>query len=103
MQKCPRFDACSAPICPMDGAKYLRNHLKGEPICFYIRQYVKNEPPKDEIESRIYENIQKHWNLILEIGKADFRKKIKRASQQPSKRDTKNLKNNGVLTEIKTK
>ena len=38
---CPRFDRCSANICPLDADWGLRQHLKGERICFYLTELVK--------------------------------------------------------------
>lgn len=41
MQACPKFDGCSAPICPLDADWPRRIHRKGEPVCFYLLEYVK--------------------------------------------------------------
>ncbi len=41
MTDCPKFDRCSAPICPLDADWAARVHLKGERICFYVLEYVK--------------------------------------------------------------
>ena len=38
---CPKFDKCSVPICPLDCDFHERTHLKGEPICRYLHEYVK--------------------------------------------------------------
>jgi len=38
---CPKYEKCSANICPLDRDWKLRSHLKGEPTCFYLREYVK--------------------------------------------------------------
>jgi len=38
---CPKYKKCSANICPLDHDWQLRTHLKGEPVCFYLREYVK--------------------------------------------------------------
>ena len=39
---CPRFDRCSAPICPLDNEWRERHHLKGEPVCYFMRLHAKN-------------------------------------------------------------
>jgi len=36
---CPKFDKCNAPVCPL--SDIATAHLRGEPICFYLREYVK--------------------------------------------------------------
>ena len=41
VRDCPKFDTCSAPICPLDPDWRLRVYRKGEPICFYLLEYVK--------------------------------------------------------------
>ncbi len=38
---CPKFSHCSAPICPLDPEWTNRTYLKGEPVCFYMLEYVK--------------------------------------------------------------
>ncbi len=39
MQNCPKFERCSAPICPLN--EQPSAHLKGEPVCYYLRELVK--------------------------------------------------------------
>jgi len=41
MKECPRFDGCCAPVCPLDSDFLDRAHLKGDPVCHYLRLYVK--------------------------------------------------------------
>ena len=41
MTDCPKFDRCSAPVCPREPEWQDRIHLKGERICFYMLEYVK--------------------------------------------------------------
>lgn len=41
MRACPKFDGCSAPICPLDPNWSRRIHRKGEPVCFYLLESVK--------------------------------------------------------------
>ena len=38
---CIKYEKCSANICPLDRDWQLRTHLKGESVCFYLREYVK--------------------------------------------------------------
>ena len=42
MEECPRFDGCNAPICPLDPYVLDTVHVKGNPVCNYLRLYVKN-------------------------------------------------------------
>ena len=41
-QDCPKFSYCRAPICPLDPDSVDRIHLKGEPVCYYLRLHAKN-------------------------------------------------------------
>ena len=41
MSDCPKFKRCSAPLCPLDADWGMRTYRKGEPICFYLLEYVK--------------------------------------------------------------
>ncbi len=38
---CPRFDHCSAPICPLDCLWQRRTHLPGERVCGLLNELVK--------------------------------------------------------------
>ncbi len=61
MSDCPRFDKCSAPICPLDAEWRLCLYRKGEPICFYLLEFVKPDAKaqfKGSIGVPIYEAIQ---------------------------------------------
>jgi hypothetical protein len=41
MYDCPKFDHCSAPICPLDPDWQLGSHLNGERVCYYLTEYSK--------------------------------------------------------------
>jgi len=41
MHECPKFESCSAPICPLDAQWRMRAHNPGDRICFYLREAVK--------------------------------------------------------------
>jgi len=41
MHTCPKYDGCSAPICPLDPDWPRRVHRKGEPVCFYLLESAK--------------------------------------------------------------
>jgi hypothetical protein len=36
---CPRFDSCNAAVCPLEPVPSV--HLKGEQVCYYLRNHVK--------------------------------------------------------------
>jgi hypothetical protein len=35
---CPKFTKCSANICPLDNNWNKRTHLKGERVCYFLRE-----------------------------------------------------------------
>lgn len=36
-EQCPHYNSCTANVCPMDERWRLRNHLKGEQVCTFVR------------------------------------------------------------------
>lgn len=40
---CPKWDGCNAPLCPLDPDAPLRRHLRGEPLCLWLRELVKED------------------------------------------------------------
>lgn len=40
-QDCPQYYKCNAPICPVDRRWRDRTHLKGEPVCLWLRERAK--------------------------------------------------------------
>ena len=42
MRACPRYNVCSAPICPLDRDWRKRVHAPGERVCFYVTEAVKD-------------------------------------------------------------
>jgi hypothetical protein len=67
MCDCPRFERCSAPICPLDPDWELRVYRKSEPTCFYLREYVKSGA-KTRFQGctaiQIFEVIQQHLEAL---------------------------------------
>lgn len=41
MRDCPRYNVCSAPICPLDPDWRKRTHAPSERVCFYMTEAVK--------------------------------------------------------------
>ncbi len=40
-QDCPRYDRCSANVCPMDVQWRKRSHVRGDEVCFFLTESVK--------------------------------------------------------------
>ena len=41
MELCPKYDRCSAPICPLDPHWRESTYLEGERVCLYLRELAK--------------------------------------------------------------
>lgn len=63
---CPRFESCSAPICPIDDDWRLRTHRKGEAVCHWVRQLAK-APAGDAMGSAAAELLARVLQLIPEL------------------------------------
>ena len=84
---CPRFNSCSAPICPIDPDWRERVHRKGEPVCFYLRLHSKNalwDPKSGSVPRKLARRV---GELAPEImGRyAPLKRALERAALSPQK------------------
>ena len=85
MAQCPRFDRCSAPICPIDKDWKERVHLKGERVCAYLRRYAK-DPLWGEKQGTVPTEL---WLKVVAVYPqviaryVPIKKALKRASDSP--------------------
>jgi len=86
-QRCPRFDGCNAPICPLDNWRQAQ-HLQGERVCLWLREAVKPggmariaRAATDDIAAAVAEALP----AIVASGSADLRHKLAEASRSGSK------------------
>ena len=49
---CPKFERCNANVCPLDADWCRRVHLRGEPVCLWLREWSKAGG-----EARIHERL----------------------------------------------
>ena len=59
---CPRFESCSAAVCPLDSFK-LGIHRPKEKLCFYLRAASKGKI--DRIPSAIQEEVLSGYQAII--------------------------------------
>lgn len=87
MEDCPRWDKCSAPICPLDPDWSKRVHRKGERICLWLTESVK-ENAKAVFEgaglAHILQEIQSIAPAII-ASRHTIRTALERASNTGSK------------------
>lgn len=84
---CPRFEHCSAPICPLDPDWRKRSHLRRDPVCLYLREAVKPDAeanlaghlPRATIESVLI------LAPTIAARHGDIRRRLAKAAQASSK------------------
>ena len=89
MPDCPRYDTCSAPICPLDPLWRKRRHQKSEPTCFYFREAGKEGAEKrfsGRADRAIYLRAVEVRPLI-ETAHGDLWKRLQEAALTPSTAD----------------
>lgn len=87
VSRCPRFDSCNAPICPLDPNWDNRRHLPGDPVCLWLREAVKQGgiariacAATGEIAAVVAETLP-----AIEASSSDIRHKLKVAARSGSK------------------
>jgi len=85
MEVCPKYESCSSPLCPLDADLGGRNYLDGEPVCFYVRMYVKG-CSGNRHEDEIFRVIARRLPELIYTGGARYKRRLERASKQKSKR-----------------
>lgn len=99
---CPRFDRCDAPVCPLDDWKASR-HVKGEPVCFYLREATKqgaSAPLTGDIPKELAEEVSiAHREIVSSPCSpfGDIRRRLLRAAKSPSKRNAVLVKKSGPV------
>lgn len=43
MEACPKYQACFAPVCPLDANWRKARHLNGERVCYYLLEAQKSD------------------------------------------------------------
>src|SRR5690554_5239949 len=81
---CPKFDQCSAPICPLDAAWRKRVMLRDESVCSYLLEYARENRPNFEggREGYIAKAVGRHY-LDMVSRLYPLRKAVLRASKRP--------------------
>lgn len=83
MHACPKFEGCSAPICPLDPDWSHRVHCKGEPVCFYLLESVKPGARarfEGSMAITLYHAMERSMDALC-TGHAPIRKAVARAKR----------------------
>lgn len=84
---CPKFSKCCAPICPIDTNWKLRTHLRDEPVCFYLREYVKvglRLKLRGVLTTQTYHRLTSAYHGIVSSF-YDIKKQLKRSAKTGSR------------------
>lgn len=87
---CPRFHHCNAPICPMEDWTR-RHHLKGEAVCFYLREAAKHGgalPLTGDMPAELAGKVSEAYHEIISSPCSrwgDVRRRLARAALSRSK------------------
>ena len=87
--QCRFYETCSAPLCPVDLDWRKRVMLKGEAVCFYLREAVK-EGAEERFKGRHAEDMYLAANDAMhDMKRSVYPLKIalEKASKAPSKLD----------------
>ena len=88
MEQCPYYDKCNSPLCPVDDELQSRTYVKGEAVCFYVREHVKGSSPKNGLEQRIFHAVDETLPVMERKGGAGFKNKLERARKCSSRRSS---------------
>jgi len=83
---CPKFESCSAPICPLDEDWNLRSHLNGERVCYYLTEYSKEAVRpilKEGLAAEHYEAIAEHYSEIIALHPPIKRQLLRSCKNSP--------------------
>ena len=84
---CPKFEQCSAPICPIDPEWQKCVYKKGEPVCFYLRQHAKDPlwgQKAGNVARKLSDKVGEVYPQIVERY-APLKTALVRASKSPVK------------------
>ena len=82
-ESCPKFENCSAPLCPLDAGLEHRVYCKGEAVCKYALEYVAGGVPEYEpTQQAIVDAVEETLPTMERIGGANFRDSLKRAQKR---------------------
>lgn len=87
MKRCPKFSACSAPICPLDPHWSHRDMKNGESACTWILEMAKGGLQSTYVPESIRQDIAAVVpDLVPSLGLAPLRVAIKAAQKTGSRR-----------------
>lgn len=93
MKLCPKFDSCSAPICPLDRDWQARTMTSSDATCIWLREIVKGGPEAAGVPELIRFRVAEALPAILSSQRlSNLRHALNKAAKCASKRDTTRLR-----------
>jgi hypothetical protein len=89
MQDCPKYLACSAPICPLDADWRKRYHASGDRVCFYLAEAQKVDAKAifdSAGQGELFRAMQRATPAIV-AGSATLKRALERAALTGSRMD----------------
>ena len=87
MHDCPKFDSCSATLCPLDKGLRKRSYLPGERVCHYITMYSKPheiDNIRGSLPIELFRAVESSYPYISNHN-ANIRNRLKASSITPAK------------------
>lgn len=89
IRQCPKFNTCSAPICPLDPNWERRTMNTGQAVCVWFREIAKAGPEAQSVPEELHSRVAGLYPVIVaSVGLAPLRASLKRAARSPSTRDS---------------
>lgn len=87
--RCPRFDSCNAPICPLDPKWPVAQHIQGERVCGLMTEVVK-VGGQQRVESVLspdqFATFVREWSKV-EARWTDIRARLRASAKTGSRID----------------
>lgn len=88
MRLCPKFDSCSATICPLDPNWRLRDVLSRDATCTWLLEMARGGPTTPCVPEQIRSQVSEALPVILSsVGMGNLRSAMNRAAKSSSRRD----------------
>ena len=84
---CPKFESCSAPICPLDPDWKRKPHLDGERVCCYLTEYSKLAARpilRGVLAAQHYQAIKEGYPKVI-AAHPRIKRQLQRSSSKPAR------------------
>lgn len=87
MRRCPKFNSCSAPICPLDPQWSSRSMFPSDASCTWLLEMAKGGPQSQSVPADIRPEVAAALlEVIPSVGLAPLRSRMKQAALTGSRR-----------------